>query len=143
MAAIALRIHEIVQILLPVGYLPIQLTVSGADPASPTSLSGNLTHPAAMTTASTDPRSRILANAPSTPSRMKGPACALLILVQNSKCCLPSLGDAETDVVHCSRSAAGSYAPDDAIREFEAIISVRNAYERDRHTAMALDSKPE
>ena len=140
MAAIGNRINEIFEMLLPEGYLPIQ---PRANPASPTN--EGQTQPTTTATESTNSGSPILADAPPRPpSWMMGPACALRILAQNSKYYPPSYGDVETDVMmYCLRGAAGPYARDDAIRQFEASVSVRNTRRREGHVAVARqDSEP-
>ncbi|KAG8214237.1 hypothetical protein J3R82DRAFT_11045 [Butyriboletus roseoflavus] len=79
--AIAPRIYEIIEMLLPKSCLPIQSIPPGATSASPTFPSEGQTQSAAMTTESADPRSRTLPDVPSS-SWMLGPACALRILAQ-------------------------------------------------------------
>lgn len=43
---------------------------------------------------------------PKTPSWMMGPACALRILAQNGKYCLPLHGDIEVDAMYYPRGVA-------------------------------------
>ncbi|KAG8214234.1 hypothetical protein J3R82DRAFT_11042 [Butyriboletus roseoflavus] len=138
-AAIVSQIEKIIEMLLPDGYLPIQPPVPGATPANPTSPSEGQTQSAAMTTESADPRSPTSPDAPSRPpSWMLGPACALRILAQNSKCYLLSCGDDGTDAMMCYfRGTAGPYARDDAIRQFETFVPIRNARRGGRHVTVA------
>ncbi|KAG9309255.1 hypothetical protein JVU11DRAFT_10738 [Chiua virens] len=81
-AAIRPRIIDIVEMLLPEGYLPIQLASSIASPTNPTSPSEAQSQPVATMTGShaspTPPDAPVRP-----PSWMLGPACALRILVQN------------------------------------------------------------
>ena len=117
MAVIVPRLHEIIEMLLPMGYLPIHRQPR---PASDATTSLDASKPA---------------------SCMLGPACALLILSQNSKCYL--YGDVGTDVMCYLRDTAGPYARDDRIRQFEIFVSIRNTRRRGRHVGVAhQDSKP-
>ena len=80
-AAIGPRLYEIIEMLLPAG-------------------EGQM---AAATRTSLDDLSK-------PPSLMMGPACALYILAQNSKCYLPSYREVGTDVKCYFRDTAGPYA---------------------------------
>ncbi|KAF8552014.1 hypothetical protein OG21DRAFT_1466371 [Imleria badia] len=74
-AAISPRIHEVVQMLLPEGYLPI--------PASSTSPNEGQTQSAATSSEASDARLPTPDTPPRPPSCMLGPAYALRILAQN------------------------------------------------------------
>ncbi|KAF8554223.1 hypothetical protein OG21DRAFT_1115422 [Imleria badia] len=83
-AAIKPRIYEIIEMLLPEGYLPIQPSPPQPTPATQTSPSEGQTQPAATTSQAAVARSPTLLDAPpKPPSWMLGPACALRILAQN------------------------------------------------------------
>ena len=140
-AAIGPQLYGIIEMLLPRDYLLIQPTTPQATPANQTPPDEGQAQPAATTAVSTDSTS--LHDPSKPPSWMMGPACALRILVQNSKCYPRSYGDVGTDVMCYFRDTAGPYASDGAIQQFETFVSVWNARRQDRHVAMAHQhSKP-
>ena len=100
--AIGPKVSEIAGMLLPKGYLPIQPSAAEPSTASGTSPSeAARTQPVATPQVPADTASP---NPPEFSSRrpasMMGPACALRILAQNSKCHFQSWDDGETDVIY-------------------------------------------